>query len=89
MNDSSSTGIPESSTARHNTARAPLRSRNVPIAGATSAPRMPPRDTAAEISVRDQPNSRVIGSTKIDSVATAEPWRENAAAHTQARITQP
>jgi len=39
--------------------------------------------------VRDQPNWCVIGSTKIDSVATAEPWRENPAAQTQARITQP
>jgi hypothetical protein len=50
---------------------------------------MPPIDTAPEIWVRDQPNSAVIGSMKIDSVATAGPWRENPAAQTQARITQP
>src|SRR6185436_591738 len=89
VNDRSSVAAPVSSTARRSTARAPLRSRNDPSAGEMSAPSTPPTDTAAEIDVRDQLNSRVIGSTKMDNVPTAEPWRENPARHTQARITQP
>ena len=39
--------------------------------------------------VRDQPNSLVIGSTKMESVATAGPCRAKPAEHTHARITQP
>ena len=89
MNDSSSSGMAVNSTAKHSTARAPLRSRNGPSSGETSAPRMPPIDTAPEICVRVQPNSAVIGSMKIDSVATAGPWREKPAAHTQPRMIQP
>ena len=73
MNDSSRSGIAVNSTAKHSTARAPLRSRNGPSSGETSAPRIPPSDTAPEISVRDQPKVAVIGSMKIDSVATAGP----------------
>ena len=38
---------------------------------------------------RDQPNSRVNGSTKIDNVATAGPCRAKPAQHRQARTTQP
>ena len=53
------------------------------------AARMPPSDTASEIAVRDQPNSLVIGSMKIDSVATAGPWRAKPAQQTQPRMTQP
>ncbi|MND05564.1 hypothetical protein D3C83_264350 [compost metagenome] len=50
---------------------------------------MPPIETAADSSVRLQPNSALIGVMKIDRVATAGPWREKPAAQTQARMTQP
>jgi hypothetical protein len=48
-----------------------------------------PSDTAPDSAVRVQPNCRVIGSTKIDIVSTAPPWREKPAQHVQARMTQP
>ena len=50
---------------------------------------MPPSDTAPDSAVRDQPSSLVIGSTKIDSVATAGPLRAKPAQHTQPRMIQP
>ncbi len=50
---------------------------------------IPPSDTAPDSAVRDQPKSLVIGETKIDSVATAGPWRANPAQQAQARITHP
>ena len=43
------------------------------LIGDNIAARMPASDTAPEMAVRDQPNSDVIGSTKIDNVATAGP----------------
>ncbi len=61
------------STARHSTARAPRASSTGPRKGEASAASTPPKETAPEIAVRDQPNSLLIGSTKIDSVATAAP----------------
>ena len=73
----------------HNTRRAPRRSSARPSAGADSAASTPPSDTAPDSAVRDQPNSPVIGDTKIDSVATAPPWREKPAQHAQARMIQP
>lgn len=69
--------------------REPWRSSNGPIHGDEIAARTPPSETAPDKAVRDQPNSRVNGSTKIDNVATAGPWRENPTQHIQARITQP
>ena len=60
-----------------------------PSVGADRAASTPPNDTAPDSAVRDQPKSRVIGSTKIDSVATAPPWRENPAQQAQTRMTQP
>jgi hypothetical protein len=39
--------------------------------------------------VRDQPNSRVSGSTKIDKVATAGPCRAKPAQQRQASTIQP
>ena len=41
------------------------------------------------MAVRDQPNSRVSGSTKTENVAVAPPWRANPAQHKQANTTQP
>ena len=76
-------------TAAHRISRGPRRSSSVPIVGEKIAARMPPSETAPDSAVRDQPNSDVMGSTKIDSVATAGPAREIAAQQTQARITQP
>ena len=52
-------------------AREPCRSNSGPMNGATNAPSTPPSDTAPEMPVRDQPNSSVIGTMKMDSVATA------------------
>jgi hypothetical protein len=46
-------------------------------------------ETATDIAVRDQPNSAVIGSIKIESVATAGPCRANPAQQTQASTIQP
>ena len=60
-----------------------------PSVGADRAASTPPNDTAPDRAVRDQPKSRVIGATKIDSVATAPPWRENPAQQAQTRMTQP
>ncbi len=60
-----------------------------PIHGEISAASTPPNDTAPESAARDQPNSRVSGSTKIDNVATAGPCREKPAQHRQPRMTQP
>ena len=54
-----------------------------------NAANTPPSDTAPDSAVRDQPNSRVSGSTKIDKVATAGPCRAKPAQHKQARTTQP
>jgi hypothetical protein len=39
--------------------------------------------------VRDQPNSRVSGSTKTENVAVAPPCREKPAQHKHARTIQP
>ena len=44
---------------------------------------------AAYLAARDQPNSRVSGSTKTDNVATAGPWRAKPAQHRHPRMTQP
>ena len=80
---------PVTETATHRMSRAPRRSRIGPINGDVKAASTPPRETAPESAVRDQPNSRVIGPTKMDSVATAGPCRAKPARHTQARMTQP
>ena len=76
-------------TAKQSTTRAPLRSRYDPIEGDKIAASTPPKETAPEIAVRDQPNSVVIGVTKIDNVATAGPCRENPAKQTLINTTQP
>ncbi len=68
---------------------APCRSSCGPISGEAKAARIPPSETAPDRAVRDQPKSLLIGSMKIDSVATAGPWREKPAQHTQASTTQP
>jgi hypothetical protein len=57
--------------------------------GDASAASSPPSETAPESAVRLQPNSRVSGSTKMESVATAEPWRANPTAQSAPRMTQP
>jgi hypothetical protein len=80
---------PVTSTAAHSIMRAPRRSSIGPISGDTNAAMIPPSDTAPESAVRDQPKSLVIGSTKIDSVATAGPLRAKPAQHTQANMIQP
>src|SRR5262249_58501873 len=71
VSDSSIIVMPVTRTARHNVARAPCRSSSGPISGADNAANTPPSETAPDKAVRDQPNSRVSGSTKIDKVATA------------------
>jgi hypothetical protein len=81
--------MPLTSTAAHSTSREPRRSSNGPISGAEIAANTPPNDTAPESAVRDQPNSRVNGSTKIDKVATAGPCRANPAQHKHASTIQP
>ena len=81
--------MPLTSTAAHSTSREPWRSSTGPISGATRAASTPPSDTAPDSAVRDQPNSRDSGSTKIDNVATAGPCRENPAQHRQASTIQP
>ena len=80
---------PVTNTAGHSTERAPCRSSTGPISGEASAAKMPPNDTAPESAVRDQPNSLVIGSTKIDKVATAGPCRAKPQQHRQAKMIQP
>ena len=57
--------------------------------GDNNAASTPPSDTAPDSAVRDQPNWRVIGSTKIDNVATAPPWRENPAQQALSETIQP
>ena len=42
-----------------------------------------------DVSVRDQSNASVIGSTKIESTATAAPCRANPARQMQPSTTQP
>ena len=44
---------------------------------------------APAIAPRDQPNSRIIGATNTDRVATAAPWRAKLAHAAQATMTQP
>ncbi len=89
MKESSASAAALTSTATLSTAREPCRSRMRPIGGATSAAITPATDTAPDNAVRDQPNSRISGSTKIESVATAGPWRAKPAQHRHARTTQP
>ena len=60
-----------------------------PSVGETTAASTLPSDTAPAISMRDQPNASVIGTTKIDSTATAGPWRAKPARQRQANTTQP
>ncbi len=69
--------------------RAPRRSSTGPISGETKAASSPPPETAPAIAMRDQPNSVVIGTRKIDSTATAGPWRAKPARQTQPSTTQP
>jgi hypothetical protein len=57
--------------------------------GEITAASTPASETAPESAARDQPNSRVSGSTKIESVATAGPWRANPTQHSAASTTQP
>jgi len=76
-------------TAEHRLARAPLLATRGPSLGVVKAARIPPSATAPDISVDDQPNSMVIGATKIVSVATAGPCRAKAAQEAQASTTQP
>ena len=80
---------PVPSTAQHRISRAPRRSSTGPSIGEITAASTPPSDTAPAIAVRDQPNSAVIGTTKIDSVATAGPWRAKPARQRQPNTTQP
>ena len=89
VSDSNSKAAPLTRTARHNTSREPRRSSMGPISGETSAANRPPSETAPDRAVRDQPNSCVSGSTKIDKVATAGPCRAKPAQHKHARTTQP
>ena len=56
-------------------AREPWRSKSGPMKGADSAPSNAPTDTAPETPVRDQPNSTVIGTMKMESVVTEAAWR--------------
>jgi hypothetical protein len=81
--------MPVVSTAMRRIVRGPLRSRNEPSIGDVMAARIPPSETAPEISVRDQPNSAVIGPMNTDSVATAGPTRASDTQHTTPRMTQP
>ena len=46
-------------------------------------------ETAPDTAARDQPKSRVSGSTKIEKVATAGPCRAKPAQHKHARTIQP
>ena len=80
---------PVPSTARHRMSRAPRRSSIGPSIGETKAASTPPSDTAPAISMRDQPNASVIGTTKTDSTATAGPWRAKPARQMQPSTTQP
>ena len=57
--------------------------------GARSAPSTPPSDTAPEIPVRDQSNSAVIGTMKMERVATAAVWRTTLEHIVQPTMTQP
>ena len=70
-------------------AREPWRSTHGPISGDANAASTPPSDTAPDSAARDQPSSRLSGSTKIDNVATAGPCRAKPAQHKQPRMTQP
>ena len=81
--------MPLTSTAAHSTSREPRRSSTGPISGAAIAASTPPSDTAPDSAVRDQPNSRVNGSTNTESVATAGPCRANPAQHKHASTTHP
>ena len=81
--------IPVPATARQSTRRAPRRSTNGPMTGEMIAASTPPSDTAPDISVRDQPNASVIGTTKIDSTATAGPCRAKPARQMQPSTTHP
>ena len=67
----------------------PLEGIFVEMVGDKIAASTPPKETAPEIAVRDQPNSVVIGVTKIDNVATAGPCRENPAKQTLINTIQP
>ena len=60
-----------------------------PKTGDAKAAKIPPMETATDIAVRDHPNSSVIDSIKIESVATAGPCRAKPAQQTQASTTQP
>ena len=74
---------------RTSNSREPWRSNSGPTNGATNAPSTAPSDTAPEMPVRDHPNSPVIGTMKMDSVATAAAWRTTLEHIAQATITQP
>jgi hypothetical protein len=89
MSDSPIAAAAVERTARLRTTRGPRRSSTGPRKGEAIAARIPPSDTAPEIAVRDQPNSPVIGATKIDSTATDEACRAKPAQHTQPRMTHP
>jgi len=80
---------PVARTARHSIRRAPRRSSTGPSIGDTKAAISPPSDTAPAISMRDQPNASVIGTTKTDSTATAGPCRAKPARQRQPSTTQP
>ncbi len=80
---------PVPSTATHRISREPRRSRIRPSEGETKAASTLPSDTAPAISMRDQPNASVIGTTKTDRTATAGPWRANPARQMQPNTTQP
>ena len=77
------------STAALRIRRAPARSSRRPRRGAASAASRPPSETAPEMAVRDQPKWLVIGSTKMERMATPPPAREKPAQQTPPRITQP
>ena len=66
---------------------APYRSITGPSNGEVKAASNPPKDTAPENIALDQPNSSLIGATKIEVVATAGPCRANPTKQTQPKKT--
>jgi len=67
----------------------PLWSTKIPTFGEITAPSIPPRETAPEKAVLDQPNSVDIGTANMDKVATDDPCRAKFAHIAHATITQP
>lgn len=89
VNASEATASPVNSTANVNIIRAPWRSSSGPNIGDKTAAMTPASETAPEIAVLDQPNSFVIGSTNMESVATAGPCLANPAQQAANSTTHP